>query len=276
MGTAITASAPLGAGFKRLCLASAISIITASPAWAGLTDLGLLGDETFLSADGTTLGSIYRLGSDGLYHSDIWTAQSGVQDIGTLGDETILSGLSANGGVAVGTALTNGVGSRAFRWTAASGIEQLVGLGGTNSLAHAVSADGNVIVGASDLANGDRHAARWTSQGITDLGTLAGSTHSYALATNADGAVVVGASLVGGHAHAFRWADGVMSDLDTLGGTYSIARAVSATGSTVAGDWSSNFQPQVFVWTIEGGTRGIGTLGGTDAFFSDLSSDAPR
>lgn len=273
MGTAITASAPLGAGFKRLCLASAISIITASPAWAGLTDLGLLGDETFLSADGTTLGSIYRLGSDGLYHSDIWTAQSGVQDIGTLGDETILSGLSANGGVAVGTALTNGVGSRAFRWTAASGIEQLVGLGGTNSLAHAVSADGNVIVGASDLANGDRHAARWTSQGITDLGTLAGSTHSYALATNADGAVVVGASLVGGHAHAFRWADGVMSDLDTLGGTYSIARAVSATGSTVAGDWSSNFQPQVFVWTIEGGTRGIGTLGGTDAFFSDLSSD---
>ena len=273
MGTAITASAPLGAGFKRLCLASAISIITASPAWAGLTDLGLLGDETFLSADGTTLGSIYRLGSDGLYHSDIWTAQSGVQDIGTMGDETILSGLSANGGVAVGTALTNGVGSRAFRWTAASGIEQLVGLGGTNSLAHAVSADGNVIVGASDLANGDRHAARWTSQGITDLGTLAGSTHSYALATNADGAVVVGASLVGGHAHAFRWADGVMSDLDTLGGTYSIARAVSATGSTVAGDWSSNFQPQVFVWTIEGGTRGIGTLGGTDAFFSDLSSD---
>lgn len=161
MGIASRESAPLNAGFRRLRLASAIFLITAGPAWAdGLADLGLLGDETFLSADGMTLGSIYRLGSDGLYHSDIWTANNGVQDIGTLGDETILSGLSANGGVAVGTARTNGVGSRAFRWTAASGIEQLVGLGGTNSLAHAVSADGNVIVGASDLANGDQHAAR--------------------------------------------------------------------------------------------------------------------
>jgi probable HAF family extracellular repeat protein len=269
-------AAPLSAGFKRLRLASAILFITTSPAWAnsGLTDLGLLGDETFLSADGTTLGSIYRLGADGLYHSDIWTAERGVQTIGILGDETILSGLSADGSVAVGTAFNYGAGgAAAFRWTSASGIEQLGGLGGAITMANAVSADGKVIVGASDLVNGDRHAVRWTSQGISDLGTLAGGTHSYATATNTDGAVVVGASLVGGHARAFRWTDGVMSDLDTLGGTYSIARAVSATGNTVAGDWSSNYQPRAFVWTTESGTRDIGTLGGTDAFFSDLSSD---
>lgn len=275
MSIASRNSAPLNAGFRRLRLASAILLITASPAWAnGLTDLGLLGDETLLSADGTTLGSIYRLGADGRYYSDIWTAERGVQSIGPLGDETILSGLSADGTVAVGSAFNKGAsGASAFRWTPASGIEQLGGLGGASTMAQAVSADGKVIVGSSDLANGDRHAVRWTAQGISDLGTLAGGTYSYATATNADGAVVVGANLVGGHARAFHWTDGVMSDLDTLGGAYSIARAVSATGGTVAGDWSSNFQPRVFVWTIEGGTRDIGTLGGTNAFFSDLSSD---
>ena len=266
----------LKAGFQRLRLASAILLITVSPAWAseGLIDLGLLGDETLLSADGTTLGSIYRLGADGLYHSDIWTANSGVQGIGTLGDETILSALSANGSVAVGTALTHGAGSRAFRWTAASGIEQLNGLGGTNTLAHGVSADGKVIVGASDLANGEQHAVRWTSQGVADLGTLAGSTHSYALATNADGAVVVGGSLVGSGTRAFRWVDGQMSDLGTLGGSYSLARAVSASGQTVAGDsYNSLSQMRVFVWTSATAMRDIGTLGGTNTFFSDLSSD---
>lgn len=267
---------PCMARFKRLRLASAILAITASPSWASgqITDLGLLGDETFLSADGTTLGSIYRLGADGRYHSDIWTANNGVQNIGTLGDETILSGLSANGGVAVGTAYTNGVGSRAFRWTAASGIEQLGGLGGTNSLAHAVSADGEVIVGASDLASGDQHAVRWTNQGVTDLGTLAGSTSSYALATNADGAVVVGGSVMGSGTRAFRWADGAMSDLGTLGGSYTLAKAVSASGQTVAGESYNNLsQTRTFVWTTESAMRDIGTLGGSRTYFSDLSSD---
>ena len=271
-------SALMKSGFKRLRLATAIFFITASPAWAsGLTDLGHLGDETLLSADGSTLASTYRLGADGLYHSDVWTASLGVQNIGSLGDETIIRGLSADGNVAVGTAFSgngwNGS-SVAFRWTSAAGIEQLDGLGGSITLADAVSADGKVIVGASDLASGDRHAVRWTSQGISDLGTLAGGNYSYATATNADGAVVVGASLVGGHAHAFRWTDGVMSDLDNFNGNYSIARAVSSTGNTVAGEWATNsYQRRVFVWTTEGGTSDIGTLGGANVLFSDLSSD---
>jgi probable HAF family extracellular repeat protein len=269
-------AAPLSAGFKRLRLASAILFITTSPAWAnsGLTDLGLLGDETFLSADGTTLGSIYRLGADGLYHSDIWTAERGVQTIGILGDETILSGLSADGSVAVGTARNRNGGSLAFRWTAGSGIEQLSSLGGVSTLAHAVSADGKVIVGASDLTNGEQHAVRWTNQGIADLGTLAGSTRSYALATNADGAVVVGGSLMSGGVRAFRWTDGHMSDLGTLGGSYSLARAVSASGQTIAGDsYNSLGQSRTFVWTTESAMRDIGTLGGSRTYFSDLSSD---
>ncbi|MCQ4312327.1 autotransporter domain-containing protein [Pseudomonas stutzeri] len=250
--------------------------ITAGPAWAdsGLTDLGLLGDETLLSADGSTLGSIYRLGSDGLYHSDIWTAENGVRNIGTLGDETILSGLSADGSVAAGTAFTRGGGAVAFRWTTGAGIESLSSLGGVSSLAHAISADGKVIVGASDLANGEQRAVRWTTQGVTDLGTLAGGSDSYALATNTDGAVVVGGSLVSGHAHAFRWTNGVMSDLGTLGGSYSIASAVSASGQTVAGEsYNSLGQARAFVWTTESAMRDIGTLGGTRTYFADLSSD---
>lgn len=275
MSIASRNSAPLNAGFRRLRLASAILLITASPTWAnGLTDLGLLGDETLLSTDGTTLGSIYRLGSDGEYYSEIWTAQNGFQTISVAGARTILSSLSADGNVAAGTVLSSGGPTTAFRWTRELGIQTLASLGGAATLAHGVSADGKVIVGASDLANGDQHAVRWTNQGVADLGTLAGSTDSYALATNADGAVVVGGSVMSNGTRAFRWADGAMSDLGTLGGSYSLARAVSASGQTVAGEsYNSLSQARTFVWTTESAMRDIGTLGGSRTYFSDLSSD---
>jgi probable HAF family extracellular repeat protein len=79
-------------------------------------------------------------------------------------------GVSADGSVVVGIS-----GGRAFRWTAARGMQDLGTLGGYLSVAHGVSADGSVVVGEAQNAAGQRRAFRWTAaRGMQDLGTLGG------------------------------------------------------------------------------------------------------
>lgn len=105
--------------------------------------------------------------------------------------------VSADGSVVVGF-LTDGTElTRAFRWTAATGIQELGTFGGRGSVARAVSANGLVIVGEADSANGAIRAFRWTAQtGMVDLGTL-GVSPSVAYDVSDDGSVVVGVSTGG-------------------------------------------------------------------------------
>jgi probable HAF family extracellular repeat protein len=64
---------------------------------------------------------------------------------------------------------------RAFRWTAARGMQNLGTLGGDRSEARGVSADGSVVVGWAYNAAGHDRAFRWTAAGgMQDLGTLGG------------------------------------------------------------------------------------------------------
>jgi probable HAF family extracellular repeat protein len=100
---------------------------------------------------------------------------------------------------------------RAFRWTAAGGMQDLGMLGGIENEARDVSADGSVVVGVSS-----GRAFRWTQvTGMQDLGTLSGYG-SKALGVSADGSVVVGAARnAAGQLRAFRWTpDGGMEDLN--------------------------------------------------------------
>jgi probable HAF family extracellular repeat protein len=149
---------------------------------------------------------------------------------------------------------------RAFRWTAAGGMQNLgTLLGSDESVARGVSADGSVVVGSAENAAGQQRAFRWkAARGMQDLGTLGGDW-SAATAVSADGSVVVGsAQNAAGQWRAFRWKAGEMEDLGTLGGDRSAATGVSADGSVVVGyARNSAGQKRAFRWKAARGMEDL-------------------
>jgi probable HAF family extracellular repeat protein len=199
--------------------------------------------------------------------------------LGTLpgGDESRAFGVSADGSVVVGWAEDAAGQTRAFRWTAARGMQDLGTLGGSKSVAFGVSADGSVVVGWAENATGQRRAFRWTAaRGMQDLSTL-GGWGSAAYGVSADGSVVVGwARNAAGYRRAFRWtAARGMQDLGTLpGGGGSEATAVSADGSVVVGyAYDAAGQTRAFRWTAARGMQDLGTLGGDWSVAEGVSAD---
>ncbi len=186
--------------------------------------------------------------------------------LGTLGgDESLANAVSADGSVVVGWARNAAGKHRAFRWTAARGMQDLGTLGGSVSVATGVSADGSVVVGSAYNAAGQECAFRWTAAGgMQDLGTL-GGRESEAWGVSADGSVVVGrAANAAGQNRAFRWTEaGGMQDLGTLGGGESAAFGVSADGSVVVGTaWNDAGDRRAFRWTEASGMQDLGMLPG--------------
>jgi probable HAF family extracellular repeat protein len=195
-----------------------------------------------------------------------WAAQPSLAQrltwLGTLpgGGWSWAYGVSADGSVVVGWAENAAGYRRAFRWTAARGMQDLGTLGGGESEAWGVSADGSVVVGSAQNAAGDRRAFRWTpAGGMQDLGTLGGG-ESEAHGVSADGSVVVGsAQNAAGKWRAFRWtAARGMQNLGTLGGSESEAWGVSADGSVVVGraDNAAGL-PCAFLWTAASGMEDL-------------------
>jgi probable HAF family extracellular repeat protein len=170
--------------------------------------------------------------------------------LGTLpgGSSSYAYGVSADGRVVVGLATNPAGWSRAFRWTAAGGIQDLGTLGGDSSNASGVSADGRVVVGGAENAARYLRAFRWTQVGgMVDLSTLSVG-YSVARGVSADGRVVVGgAENAAGNFRAFRWtASGRMQDLNAVyarlltdGSVLEQARAISPDGRYIAG-WGFN------------------------------------
>ena len=100
---------------------------------------------------------------------------------------------SNDGSIVVGRADTVS-GYHAFRWTEASGYQDLGTLpGGALSTAYDVSPSGSVVVGSATDPAGGEHAFRWTAAG--GMQRLTSSTDfqgSIALSTSADGNTIVG------------------------------------------------------------------------------------
>jgi probable HAF family extracellular repeat protein len=157
--------------------------------------------------------------------------------------------VSYDGKVVVGRCRV-GEGERAFRWTAAEGMQSL-GTLGDSSAAYGVSGDGKVIVGSYTIADLD-HSFRWTaSNGMTAFEGLAGEISSSAAATNQDGSVVVGkAEMSNGKELPYRWTASSKSSLGYSGDSRTVAESVSADGATVVG-WGADLGP--WKWTSADG-----------------------
>jgi probable HAF family extracellular repeat protein len=142
-------------------------------------------------------------------------------------------GASWDGSVVVGQGSVANHGTRAFRWTAATGMVNLGVVGKRKySAAWGCSADGNVVVGESFSTRGrDEVAFRWTSAtGMVGLGDLPGGTSfSEAEAVSPDGSIVVGGSSTANGVEAFIW--------DAATGMRRLADYLAAKGVIVPEGW---------------------------------------
>jgi probable HAF family extracellular repeat protein len=252
---------------------TAPAVVTATdPAIAAYTVVGLTIPSAAFSGEATGINDAgfvagwFRTSSG--WSAVRWNTSNQRLNLGKLAGfaSALAKGINASGTI-VGFAFANDFSrSRAFVWTAATGMRALPGLGGGASLAQAINT-GGTIVGWSAATDGSIRAVKWTPGGtIVDLNPLGGN--SQALALNDAGDIVgwvfpAGAS----SSHAWLWRrDGSQLDLGTLGGPSSEARGVNG-ALTVVGVADRPFpQPHTaFVWTPSGGMRALGMGSNSEA-----------
>jgi probable HAF family extracellular repeat protein len=203
------------------------------------------------------------------------------QNLGLLPQGTFSSPFGINdSGAVVGVASVNNNSNdtRAFYWR--NGSMQDIGLLSSGGVSHATAINerGLVVGSATVLTDtGQRqHAFHWrdgflmTDIGTLDMGGQDGDSAAYAIN---EAGVIVGESSVrlpGGaiESHAFRWENGVMTDLGTLpGGTTSSARDINGRGEIVGWSTNANGQTRAVLWD-EGGIQDLGALDGDNSLES--------
>jgi len=200
-------------------------------------------------------------------HAFRWTS-AGMLDLGAPangGPNSRAFGVSSNGSVIVGDAdfpdpnnLISGKSRKAFRWTQASGFQNLGDLQPAGlSIASAVTGDGTVVVGGASTNSGSS-AFRWVvptppaQPVLQSIGPLPGHTHAVATGVSDNGKIVVGTSStfpltrnnVGFDkgAGAFRWTQaGGLQDLKQILSSNGVDMTgialVSVTGMSPDGQW---------------------------------------
>jgi probable HAF family extracellular repeat protein len=267
---------------RRFAVALSLSLLTftvpaqAAPMFMGLGNLSGGGFESLahaVSGDGTVVVGMGRVGGCGggigCGRAFRWTSGGGMTDLGTVGGVgSYARAVSADGSVVVGESDNTSGRNEGFRWETGEmvGLGDLTG-GVFDSFAWDVSADRSVVVGSGYSESG-RQAFRWTAgTGMLALSGLPEGSSTEAMAVSADGLVIAGT--VSGD-EAFIWQGGVLTGLGDLpgGAVDSIARGISADGSTVVGASNSALGREAYRWTAPGNMVGLGDLPG-GIFFSD-------
>jgi probable HAF family extracellular repeat protein len=244
---------------KTICLvAFAIPVqLTAQQTHYTVTDLGTLGgtfaQPNTLNNRGQVVGGS-TLPGDELFHAFFWQNDKMI-DLGTLGGPiSVGNGINNSGEVVVGadTDISGGLQNticatelicRMFIWRRGIQVPDLGTLpGGTDAGTYSFLSFGF----ATSLINNNHRAV-----GTADLPTVDPNNSPFAIF------------------HAFRWHEGVITDLGTLGGNNSEATAINDPGQvigtseiTTVPDSDLGFIPfHCFLWR-EGDMSDVGTLGG--------------
>ena len=243
----------------------------------------LAGTATSYASTGLTAGTqyYYRLrtqntaGTSG--YSNTASAmtrpdQPAITDLGTLGGSfSDAAAINASGQV-VGSS-TVGTATHPFLYSGGH-MTDLGTFGGTSGAASGINHAGQVVGTASSTGDTISHAFLYAGGKMTDLGTLGGS-YSVATGINNAGQIVGEAYTTGSYAgtcgppgcpitHAFLYAAGSMTDIDTLGSNVSVANGINDAGQIVG--FSSNGNGSVAFLYSGGITATLGTLpGGTNS-----------
>jgi probable HAF family extracellular repeat protein len=213
-----------------------------------------------ISADGTTVVG-YANDAGGASINAVRWVNGVVSSLGSLGGfaTSMAYDVSADGSVIVGTSyVPNDFNRHGFRWF--NGVMTDIGsLGNGDTYAQKVSADGSTVAGQSAGIG-----FRWNSGTMIPI-LLPGGGYSEIGAMTPDGSAVVGSADDGnGNNHAFRWKNGVVTDLTpTELEPYVYSTGVSNNGEVVVG-WRSVNQSLVntlaWRWTEATGKVELNTL----------------
>jgi probable HAF family extracellular repeat protein len=256
----------------------------------GMVDLGTLGGASSGATAVNNRGEVVgvSLTSTGVTHPFLWTRARGMIDLDPRpAVSSFASAINDAGVVAIAADLEairieanprfKPALSHLFRWTAATGFEDIGSIPGRLvPQIVAINRDGTIVGNTYQIQDNPwalpSHAFSWTPRdGVQDLGTL-GGTWSLVTGLN-DRGDIVGVSSSDPNAsiddqiahvgHAFLWTSAAgMRDLGTLGGATSVARAVTPSGAVIGEADTAEGFPHAFVWTASGGMTDLGTLGG--------------
>ncbi|WP_449395161.1 autotransporter domain-containing protein [Devosia riboflavina] len=238
----------------------------------------------------------------GIFRAARWDASGNVLDLGSdIGASSYVTGLSFDGGVAVGHSFFN-LAPGAFRWTESGGLEYIGSLGGSRSWAYDVSSDGNVIAGLARRTDFRDRGYVWIKDATTgvvsnpqmhELPTVNGTISSIGIGGISGDARYVTAYEVDGLSvwRAYRYdvsdiENGAVTHIEigSLGGGTINPEDISDDGKVIVGyadqALADGGHSRAFRW-VEGSTGGygggalhdLGTLGGDSSWASAVSGD---